>query len=118
MVKKEISEIRLDGGLLCLEFVNSVPNRIEIPQPDYLADIHDLIVWARRLEVIDAKTERLLTREANKEPEAANFFFKEAIAFRECLYSVFWHVSVVKKFPATFYIVIINLSDPISLSCN
>ena len=102
MVKiNKIKKINLDGGLLCLDYINSVPNRVEDPHPDYLSDIHDLIAWARRLEVINAKTGRRLIAEANKQPKRGDSFFGEAIAFREVLYALFWHVSAGKKIPST-----------------
>ncbi len=100
MVKAyNISEIPLDGGLLCLNFINTVPNRKEEPQRFYFSGIQDLITWARRLEAIDAKTEKQLTAEAEKKPKKAAYFFREAIAFRELLYALFWHISAGKKIP-------------------
>ncbi len=101
MVKNsKIESIPLDGGLLCLDFVNSVPNRKVDPQPDYLSDILDIIEWAKRLKLIDSKkTEKILLVETEKEPKIAASFFKEAIVFRELLYTLFWHISAGKKIP-------------------
>ena len=101
MVKmNKIASIALDGGLLCLNFVNSVPNRKEKPQPDYFFDINDIIAWAKRLKVIDVKkTEKQLMEETKRQPKKAASFFKEAIAFRELLYAIFWHISAGKKIP-------------------
>lgn len=101
MVKNsKIESIPLDGGLLCLDFVNSVPNRKVDPQPDYLSDILDIIEWAKRLKLIDSKkTEKILLVETEKEPKIAASFFKEAIVFRELLYTLFWHISARKKIP-------------------
>ena len=59
MVKiSEIDTMRLDGGLLCLDFINSVHDRHEEPLRDYFSGIHDLIHWAKRLGVIDSKKEK------------------------------------------------------------
>ncbi|HEV8081700.1 MAG TPA: CGNR zinc finger domain-containing protein [Chitinophagaceae bacterium] len=100
MVKNnKIDTIPLDGGLLCLDFVNTVPNRKEEPQRYYFSDIQDLITWGRRLKVIDAKTEKQLKAEAERQPKKAASFFGEAIAFRELLYVLFWHISAGKKIP-------------------
>lgn len=96
MVKSKISQISLDGGLLCLDFINSVPTRKDNIQPGYLSDIFDLIIWAKRLEVIDTKTENLLSGVARKHPKEANSFFRKAIDFRELLYKLFWPVSAFK----------------------
>lgn len=96
---KKIDEISFDGGLLSLNYVNSVPNRTAKKQPDYLLDIFDLIAWAKRIEVIDASAERNLILEAKRQPKKAKVFFNEAVEFRELLHSIFWHISSNKKIP-------------------
>lgn len=101
MVKNKISEISLDGGLLCLDFANSVANRKEDPLPDYLADIYDLITWARRTGAIDARTEKRMLAEAQAHPQKAAAFFRKALEFRELLYNMFRNISLGKKIPET-----------------
>jgi hypothetical protein len=88
-----IYEINLDGGLLCLDFVNSVPSRVETPQADYLTDIQVLIDWAERLEVVDAKTAGQLRTTADKNIRKSEIFLRNAIAFRELLYAIFSNIS-------------------------
>jgi predicted RNA-binding Zn ribbon-like protein len=107
MVKKIISEISLDGGLLCLDFINSVSNRTANNHQEYLTDIFDLIAWARRLTIIEAKTERLLSEKSTTHPKEASTFFKQAIEFREILHEIFEahtkkkiHPNFLKKYNA------------------
>lgn len=101
MVKiKSISDIELNGGLLCLDFINSVASRKELPMTEYLNSMHDLIEWGRRLKIIDAKTEKLLTSEVELYPKKAIAFFKEAIYFRELLYSIYHPISSGKIIPS------------------
>lgn len=102
MVKNlEIDNMHLDGGLLCLDFINTVHSRHEESVRDYLFGIHDLIHWAKRLELIDTKTEKRLTAEAENQPKKSAKFFSEAIAFRELLYIMFWTIIAGKKIPLT-----------------
>ncbi len=90
MVKnKKIEEIELAGGLLCLDFINSVPERKTATHGDYLSDVFDLIGWGQRLEFIDERTANALSQRAKKEPAEAQTFFVEAIALRELLYRLF-----------------------------
>lgn len=89
MVKNIIVDISLDGGLLCLDFINSVSNRTGNNQQEYLNDIIDLITWAKRLNIIDTKIERILLKKSTKHTREATAFFKQAIEFREIIYKVF-----------------------------
>lgn len=100
MVKNsEIDTMRLDGGLLCLDFINSVHDRHEEPLRDYFSGIHDLIHWAKRLGVIDSKKEKKLTAEADSRPEKSARFFNSAVAFRELMFVIFWNIISGKKVP-------------------
>jgi predicted RNA-binding Zn ribbon-like protein len=101
MVKySEIDTMRLDGGLLCLDFINSVHGRHEQPLRDYFSGIHDLIHWAKRLGVIDSKTEKKLTAASESQPAKSLQFFNDAIAFRELMFVIFRNIISEKKVPA------------------
>ena len=102
MVKNsEIDNMRLDGGLLCLDFINTVHGRREDPLRDYFSGIHDFIDWAKRLGVIDSKTEKKLTGEAESRSEKSARFFSNAISFRELIFVIFWNIISEKKVPPT-----------------
>ena len=101
MVKnKKIEEIELAGGLLCLDFINSVPERKTATHGDYLSDAFDLIAWGQRLEVIDERIAEALSLKAKKEPGKAGAFFMEAIALREMLYRLFSNWILSQKIPS------------------
>ncbi|MBC9797195.1 CGNR zinc finger domain-containing protein [Sinomicrobium weinanense] len=85
MVKKySINNIRLDGGTLCLDFVNTVHDRKKEPLPDYLLHTDDLVAWGIRLELLPENTLTLAATQKGKDP------LKEAIIFRELLYRIFF----------------------------
>jgi predicted RNA-binding Zn ribbon-like protein len=67
---------------------------------DYFNSISDVIHWCRRLDIISQETERILLREMKRNPEKAEIYFKETIAFRELLYSVFQPLSTDKNVPS------------------
>ena len=47
-----IEEISLDGGLLCLDFTNTVSSRSDVKSEEYLRSWSDYVLWVRRLEVL------------------------------------------------------------------
>lgn len=101
MVKNgKIANIKLDGGTLCLDYINTVHNRKEEPLPDYLLNITDLIDWAMKVELLDAKKTKPLETLATSNPQKAEQFFKEAISIRELLYRIFYAISEGKNISA------------------
>ncbi|MBI5370737.1 MAG: CGNR zinc finger domain-containing protein [Sphingobacteriales bacterium] len=92
-----ISEISLDGGRLCLDFINSVSSRMKDVRMEYLMTMPDLIAWARRLEIIDARTECILSEKSVKHSKEAITFLKQALEFREILYKIFQAIAKKKK---------------------
>lgn len=50
---RPIAAIRLDGGRLCLDFVNSIHDRFADVPEDYLATPERYAEWARRIGAID-----------------------------------------------------------------
>jgi predicted RNA-binding Zn ribbon-like protein len=101
MVKnKFITEINLDGGILCLDFVNSVNSRKAGSRDDYLQTLHDFIDWAERLEIVDDKMAGLLHAKADEDLKSSAVFFQGVIDFRELLYTIFSRISLKEKVPS------------------
>ncbi|WP_336517808.1 CGNR zinc finger domain-containing protein [Pollutibacter soli] len=104
MVKSEIiDKIELDGGRLCLDFVNTVANRVEDPPPDYLQRMNDFIAWGLRLGIISHSIARHLAKRSEASPKEAADFLKETIAFREILYTIFSKHMRLEKIPAAIF---------------
>ena len=86
---REMTEIRLDGGKLCLDFTNTIHDRSS-PQPeDYLCDIEDLLDWLALTKAVPREVVEHMRRSAVSNPQHAGQVFKAAIEFREVLYRVF-----------------------------
>ncbi len=51
---RPISAIRLDGGRLCLDFVNTIHDRFALVAEDYLATPERYVEWARRAGAAEA----------------------------------------------------------------
>lgn len=84
---------RLIGGVLCLDFVNTVDPRHAPGRREYLGSYPALVTWGQRAAAIDtAEAERLLDMAA-KQPDEARRVAQRAITLREALYPVFAHAA-------------------------
>ena len=90
---ERIDDIQFDGGILCLDFVNTVHDRKKKPVPDYLHHIIDLIAWAAKIGLFDKKSEALLNRSIPGNLKKSNQFFDYALNLRELLYDMFFTIS-------------------------
>lgn len=81
--------MRLDGGIACLNFVNTKDNRSKETGIDYLSHYRDLLDLCERLGLMPAKTRQVLERLAKAYPDQARQEFDKAISLRELLYKVF-----------------------------
>jgi predicted RNA-binding Zn ribbon-like protein len=100
MVKKyNIETISFDGGRLCLDYINSVHDRLEVPLNDYLQTVNDLIQWSFRAKVIDSGTLKAIEQNVLENTGQADAFFAEAINLREILYEMFLCIARDKRIP-------------------
>ncbi len=89
--------MRFDGGRLCLDFVNTIHDRFDVPQRDYLNSIDDLLDWAVKAEIINVEQRESLKGENPKDIDYANRFLNRAIDLRELLHSIFLAISLNKS---------------------
>jgi predicted RNA-binding Zn ribbon-like protein len=85
------------GGLLCLDFVNTVDTWHPQPQRsedalafarDYLASYSDLIAWARQVGAVSDRSERALAATATRDPAVAVAVFRRAVALRTAIHDL------------------------------
>ncbi|WP_167458641.1 CGNR zinc finger domain-containing protein [Mesorhizobium kowhaii] len=84
---KTTADMRLVGGHACLDFVNTVDARRERWGPDLLQTYADLVVWAGRVDLIEADEGRGLLAKASARPALAVAALKRAKTLREALYA-------------------------------
>lgn len=98
MYKNElIDNMRLDGGSLCLDFVNTIPDRMDGTNRDHLKDFNDLLYWAKKAGVVEAGVYNALEDLAGSNERKAKDFFHESISLRTLIYSIFHPVTQGKK---------------------
>jgi predicted RNA-binding Zn ribbon-like protein len=93
------AEMKLVGGRLCLDFINTVDARkTDSPRTesrsrctvlgDKLHDYSDLVAWSRHSGIITAKEAERLIQSSKRNAREAKNVFDRAIALREALYRI------------------------------
>jgi predicted RNA-binding Zn ribbon-like protein len=106
----EASTVRLVGGHLCLDFINTVGGRkvgLSPAQPgaraviiaDKLSSYRDLIIWSRHAGVIEERPAHKLLLDGSTNMSVAREVFDRAITLREAMYRVFH--GIVRAVPAS-----------------
>ncbi|MGR9355216.1 CGNR zinc finger domain-containing protein [Rhizobium leguminosarum] len=88
-MEKTIYDISLLGGHPALDFVNTVDSRGGRWGPDFLNRYEDLVVWARRLDVIDDRERDALLGKANRSASDAERELGQAKELREAMCRLF-----------------------------
>jgi predicted RNA-binding Zn ribbon-like protein len=83
---QDIFEMRLDGGNLSLNFVNTIHDRYEEPFKDYLHHYLDLITWANFADAINSAQKKKLLQISQENQGGAKLVYKESIQLREAIY--------------------------------
>jgi predicted RNA-binding Zn ribbon-like protein len=94
---KDIETMNLDGGCLCLDFINTVHSRMETPVNDYLHSYQDVIRFANHTGILSQKQQQHLLDYAAKHPGKARYAFKKIKTVREELYALFRPITEDKK---------------------
>ncbi|MBV7530120.1 CGNR zinc finger domain-containing protein [Chitinophaga sp. sic0106] len=92
-----ITLLRLNGGVLCLDFCNTVSNRNKPEPGDYLAGFRDITVWYDHIKGMPAKSIQTLERIARDYPAKAAQVFDKSIQLRELLYRLFGTIAKNKQ---------------------
>ena len=106
--RSSAAEMRLVGGRLCLDFVNTVDGRKNnLPVGDKLKDYSDLVGWSRHSGIVTAPEAARLIKESKQKPAAAKTVLQRAIALREALHRIF-KATVVGRTPQSIDLDAVN----------
>jgi predicted RNA-binding Zn ribbon-like protein len=90
----------LSGGILCLNFVNTVSQRRIAEQSyDNLVEYSGLIQFAQQSKVVSAADARDLMKVGTADPSKAGAVLRAATLFREAVYRVFSAVAEGRQVP-------------------
>ncbi len=77
------------GGVLCLDFVNTVAWRLTDRPVEYLGSYEDLLAWGRQAGLLAPDETEVLSGWAATDPEEARETLSRAVALREAVHRVF-----------------------------
>jgi len=76
----------LRGGVLCLDFVNTVGWRLTDRPSEYLRSYEDLLAWGRQAGLLTPDETEGLSRQATLDPDEAQETLSRALALREAIH--------------------------------
>ena len=94
---RTLSTLELDGGTLCLNFVNSVKNRFEKPFYEFIITPDDWILWSNRTQICDSLTKEHLSKYVSENNDKAIRELNRIIKVREVLYRIFRNIAYKKS---------------------
>lgn len=102
------AEMRLVGGRLCLDFVNTVDGRRnDTVLGDKLEDYSDLVAWSQHSGIITRAEAARLIQESKQKPAGARAVFQRAIVLREALHRIF-RATATERVPQSIDVEILN----------
>src|SRR5215218_2161679 len=85
----DIHQLRLLGGALCLDFINSIENRAGHAPEDFLTTYPDLVRWGEHAGLIAGTTAARLIAQATSDQQAAREALDRALRLRAALHRLF-----------------------------
>jgi predicted RNA-binding Zn ribbon-like protein len=87
-IETQWPQFEFSGNYLCLDFVNTVENRLGNPL-DLLKTYHDLLLWGQKAQLLTDRQELFLHEKARTHADKAVSVLHWAIEVRELLYRIF-----------------------------
>ena len=78
----------LTGGYVCLDFTNTVEDRLDETPQELLSSYSDLIAWGRQAQIVSDEEARRLLEEEARRPADATATLQCAMNLREALYRI------------------------------
>ncbi len=83
------SAFDLDAGVLCLDFTNTLEDRVEEQPRELLHDYRDLLMFSRLAGTLDEEQAQRFAAVAEQRPDDAAVTLRDAITLREAIFGVF-----------------------------
>jgi predicted RNA-binding Zn ribbon-like protein len=77
---------KFKGGVLCLDFVNTLAWRLTDSPVEYLGSYEDLLAWGRQAGLLTPDETEVLSGLAAMDPEEARAMLSRAVALREAIH--------------------------------
>ena len=83
----------LTGGLLCLDFANTVDNRTAAHPQELLNSYYDLVSWSEQADVLTEQEAQQILERAGQHSSEATRGLKRAVEVREAIFGIFKQVA-------------------------
>jgi predicted RNA-binding Zn ribbon-like protein len=77
------------GGLLCLDYTNTVEDRPDIHPRELLKTYNDLVSWGHQAQVLTEPEAKQMLERAEHRPVEASRVLQQAVAIREVIFRIF-----------------------------
>ena len=101
--KRHSGNLKLLGGRLCLDFINTLDWRGAEKPVEFLNTYPDLVAWSRHVGICTPSETKRMTEMAKGCQAEARQVCKRAVELRETIYRIFAAISQNKK-PAPKYL--------------
>lgn len=93
MEERNIDTMTLDGGWLCLDFINTVHDRTVETPFDYLSSYLDLLDWSVKVEIMNSSEKEELVLLAQENEADRQQALQQVIEAREVFYKYFLSIA-------------------------
>ncbi len=83
----------LTGGLLCLDFANTLDNRTDVHPQELLNSYNDLVLWSQQADVLTEQEAQQILEKAEQHFSEAIRVLKRAVEVREAIFRIFKRVA-------------------------
>src|SRR5258707_14292380 len=77
------------GGLLCLDFANTLEDRPSDHPRELLNSYSDLVSWSQQARILGGEEAQQLLEEAARRPAEASIVLQRAVVLREAVFRLF-----------------------------
>src|SRR5258708_34922950 len=81
------------GGLLCLDFANTLEDRPSDHPRELLNSYSDLVSWSQQARILEDQEAQQLLEESARRPAEASIVLQQAVVLREAMYRLFKSVA-------------------------
>ena len=90
---KHAGNLKLLGGSLCLDFVNTIEWWGKKGSKEYLKTYHDLIMWGRHTGILNYQDAKILSQRAYECRSEADMVLKRGLELRKNMYNLFSEIA-------------------------
>jgi len=84
----QVQKFELTGGLLCLDFANTMEDRPDVHPEELLNSYNDLVSWGQQAQVLTEREAQRLVEAAARHPAEASRVLEQAVVVRETIFRI------------------------------